>query len=308
MNYNSDFRMPSATGLNDLFIQSVIPDDTDSIKKCVLIVHGMAEHTDRYLEVADFLAEKGLAVYMIEQAGHKRSAANDDELGFFGDKDGNEKLPDDVNTCVKLIKEKHPGKKIIVWGHSMGSFVTRRFAAKYPKSADAVIICGTSGANPAAALGAAIADLIGKVKGSHYRSQFINNLAFGSYNKKFEGNTGFEWLSVNKENINKYLADKYCGFLFTAYGYRDMFRLLGSVSGADWYSSIPKDFPVFLISGKDDPVGNYGKGVSEVFNKLKDSGHTNIKLKLYDNMRHEIHNETERFTVYSDIAGFIDSI
>ena len=308
MNTKNDFKIPSATGLNDLFVQSVIPEEAENIKKCVLIVHGMAEHTDRYLEVAEYLADRGLAVYMIEQIGHKRSAANDDELGFFGEKNGNEKLPDDVNSCVNIIKEKHPGKKIIVWGHSMGSFVTRRFAAKYPKSANAVIICGTSGANPAAALGAMIADMIGKIKGSHYRSNFINNLAFGSYNKKFDGNTGFEWLSVNKENIDKYLADKYCGFLFTAYGYRDMFRLLGSVSGADWYSAIPNDLPVFLISGKDDPVGNYGKGVQEVYDKLNATGHTNVKIKLYDNMRHEIHNETDRFNVYSDIADFIDTI
>lgn len=301
---HNEFRLPSSTGVADLYIQSLVPENNADIKGVLMIVHGMAEHTDRYLDVAKYLCEKGIAVYMHEHAGHGRSIKTHEDLGWFGEKDGNEKITDDVYTVLKTVKKNHPDKKLVIWGHSMGSFVSRRFCAKYPDAADAFIFCGTSGANPAAALGAMIADMIGKIKGSHYKSTFINNLAFGSYNKKFNGSTGFEWLSVDQENIDKYVADDLCGYLFTAYGYRDLFKLLGSVSSNAWYEAVPKDKPIKLISGQDDPVGNYGKGVQEVYEKLKSTGHNNVTIKLYEGLRHEIHNEKEKAVIYADIADF----
>ena len=304
----NEYHLKSSTGITDLFVQSVVPAEESAVVGVLEIVHGMAEHTDRYLEAAGYLCDRGFAVYMHEHAGHGRSVAKDEDLGYFGEKDGNERLVDDVKSVAQLAKSKHPGKKLVVWGHSMGSFIARRFAAKYPGVADGFIFCGTSGANPAAALGALIADTIGKVKGGHYRSPFINNLAFGSYNKKFNGSTGFEWLSVNEENVRKYVADDKCGYLFTAYGYRDLFRLLGSVSGKDWYEAVPKNLPIYLIAGSMDPVGNYGKGVTEVRDKLVQSGHTDVTMKLYDGLRHEIHNEDCRFDVYADIAAFAEKV
>ena len=305
---HNEFKLPSSTGLTELFGQSVVPAEEAAVTGIIQIVHGMAEHTDRYLDAARYLCDLGFAVYMHEHAGHGRSVATDDDLGYFGEKDGNERIVDDVKAVAQLAKGKHPGKKLVIWGHSMGSFVARRFAAKYPGVADGFIFCGTSGANPAAALGALIADTIGKIRGSHYRSAFINNLAFGSYNKKFNGSTGFEWLSVNEDNVKKYVADDKCGYMFTAFGYRDLFRLLGSVSGKDWYEAVPKSLPIYLISGDMDPVGNYGKGVQEVYDKLKQSGHTDVAIKLYPGLRHEIHNEKSNREVYDDIAAFAKKI
>ena len=305
---HNEYKAKSTTGIADLFVQSISPANDSDVIGIIQIVHGMAEHTDRYLDVAKYLCSQGFAVYMHEHAGHGRSINSTDDLGYFGETDGNERIVDDVKTVAQMAKGKYPGKKLIIWGHSMGSFVTRRFAAKYPGVADAYIICGTSGANPAAALGAFIAQTIGKVKGSRYRSPFINQLAFGTYNKKFNGTTGFEWLSVNDENVRKYIADDKCGYLFTAYGYRDLFRLLGSVSGKDWYEAVPKDAPIYLISGDMDPVGNYGKGVKEVYDKLKETGHTNVEIKLYPGLRHEIHNEKTNGEVYADIAAFAEKI
>lgn len=305
---HNEYRVKSATGLTELFVQSVTPSDEASVIGIIQIVHGMAEHTDRYLDVAKYLCNEGFAVYMHDHAGHGRSVKTDDDLGYFGEKDGNEMLVDDVKAVAQLAKGRYPGKKLVIWGHSMGSFITRRFAAKYPGVADGFVICGTSGANPAAALGAFIADTIGKIKGPRYRSTFINNLAFGSYNKRFNGNTGFEWLSVNEDNVKKYVADDKYGYLFTAFGYRDLFRLLGSVSGKDWYEAVPKDVPIYLIAGEMDPVGNYGKGVREVYDKLKASGHTDVSIKLYPGLRHEIHNEKSNAEVYQDIADFAKRI
>ena len=305
---HNTYSFPSHTGNTDIFVQSVSPEDPTAIKGIIQIVHGMAEHTDRYLDVAEYLCSRGYAVFMHDHAGHGRSVKTDEDDGFFAEKDGWLRLVEDVYEVTKLAKAQCPGKPVIIWGHSMGSFITRKYLATYKDAVIGAVICGTAGANPAAAVGIALADLVAKTKGPKAKSKLINSIAFGSYNKKFNGNTGFEWLSVNEDNVKKYVADPKCGFLFSASGFRDLFNILKSVSGPDWYEAVPKDMPMKLISGEDDPVGNYGKGVLEVYNKLKASGHTKVSIKLYPGLRHEIHNEKSNAEVYSDIADFADTL
>jgi alpha-beta hydrolase superfamily lysophospholipase len=305
---HNTFSIPSHTGNTDLFVQSISPANPAEIKGIIQIVHGMAEHTDRYLDVAKFLCEKGFYVIMHDHAGHGRSVRSDEDDGYFCDKNGWLCLVDDVYEVTKLARKEVPGKKLIIWGHSMGSFITRKYIAKYKNGADAAILCGTAGANPAAGVGILLANIVAAFKGQKYKSKLINNIAFGSYNKRFSGDTGFEWLSVNEDNVKKYVADPKCGFLFTAAGFRDLFSVLKDVSSSDWYASVPADMKIFLISGEDDPVGNYGKGVTEVYEKLRSSGHTNVSIKLYEGMRHEIHNEKTNAVVYGDIADFALSV
>lgn len=298
---------PSHTGNTDIFVQTVEPADKN-IKGIIQIVHGMAEHTDRYIEAAEFFADNGFAVIMHDHAGHGRSVKDDSMLGFFCEKDGYKRLVEDVKSVSELAKKLWEGKKIVLWGHSMGSFISRNYIAAFAGNVDGAVICGTSGKNPGAPAGMLIADIISKVKGPFYKSKFIDNLAFGSYNKKFDGDTGFEWLSVNKENVKKYIADPKCGFMFTAAAFRDLFSVLNSVSGDKWYSDVPKSMRIRLIAGTDDPVGNYGKGVREVYEKLVATGHENVSIRLFDGLRHEIHNEDERFDVYRDIIDFAESV
>lgn len=303
---HNEYRIPSKTGRADIYVQSFAPAEGE-VKGIIQIAHGMAEYTDRYIEVAKYLADNGYAVFMNDHEGHGKSIKTNDDLGYFCDKDGNEKIVDDLKGVNDLAKEKYPGKKLILWGHSMGSFMARRFTAKYPSAADAAVFCGTAGANPAAAMGAFMANCIKTFKGSNHKSPFLNNLAFGAYNKKFTERTGFEWLSVNEENVDKYVADPLCGYLFSAEAYRDLFNLLGSVNTSAWYAAVPSKLPIYLIAGEMDPVGNYGKGVKEVYDKLVATGHTNVKIKLYPGLRHEIHNEKENATVYADILAFADA-
>ena len=305
---HTTYNFPSATGITDIFLQSIVPSDKDSIKAVISIVHGMAEHTDRYIPIAEYLAENGIAVYMHDHAGHGKSVKNSDDLGYFGPSEGYEKIVDDVNKVIEFAKNDFPGVPVIIWGHSMGSFVTRRFISKYPDVADAAIICGTSGANPAAGAGILIAKLVAALLGKKHRSNILDKMAFGTYNKKFTGDTGFEWLSVNKENIDTYVADNLCGYKFTAYGFKDLFSLLVCVSSKEWYSSVPEELPIFLIAGDMDPVGNYGKGVKEVYEKLLSSNHKKTSIKLYEGLRHEIHNENCRELILRDIINFIDNI
>ena len=165
---------------------------------------------------------------------------------------------------------------------------------------------GTGGANPIAGIGKAITSLIAKVKGSKYKSKTLDKLTFGTYGDKFEKRTAFDWLTRDKDIVDEYIADKYCGFLFSAQGMNDLIHLNISANTADWYNCVPKDIPILVISGSMDPVGNYSKGIKEVYDGLVSSGHTKAEIKLFPDGRHEILNETNRAEVYDYIAAFID--
>ena len=189
----------------------------------------------------------------------------------------------------------------------MGSFVAREYALRYGKDSriKGVIICGTSGKNPAAGIAIKLAQATVKAKGERYRSEFINKLAFGAYNKKIASpRTAFDWLTRDDSIVDAYVANKYCGFLFTAAGYTDMFILLDKVSGKAWFDGVDKALPLLLIAGRMDPVGEYGRGVAQVYNDLRLAGKTDVTMKLYDEDRHEILNELNKAEVMEDIIAW----
>ncbi len=306
------------TERTEFSVSSALPDYTvkgllyspvvkANVKAIFQIAHGMAEHKERYDEFCDFMAQNGYAVFIHDHIGHGESVNNDDELGFFGERAGWRNLVEDVNTITEYAKSQFGNKPVILFGHSMGSFIARAYTKIHGIKLTAAIFCGTSGANPAAGIAVRIADAIAKSKGNMHRSEFINTLAFGAYNKKIKpSRTDFDWLTTVDEEVDKYIADKYCGFLFTACGYRDLFTVLKFVSDKQWFKSVRKDLPMLLIAGDADPVGEYGKGVKQVYNDLKKTGHEKTSMKLYAGDRHEILNETDKQTVMEDILAWTD--
>lgn len=300
-----EFTIPSKTGTADVFARCWVPES--GAKAVFQIVHGMAEHGERYEDFAAYLCQKGFAVLVDDHAGHGKSVKSDDDLGYFGDEGGWDAFVEDEKALTELAKKEFPDMPIIFFGHSMGSFIAREYVRRYgsDEAVKGAIICGTSGKNPAAAIAIGMAGMIAKLKGSRHRSEFINKIAFGPYNNKIKNpKTPFDWLTTDEAIVGKYIADKYCGFLFTAAGYKDLFTILNTVSGKDWYAGVPKDLPLLVVAGEEDPVGSYGKGVKEVYNNLKAEGCADVTLKLYPAMRHEILNEKERATVYEDIAAW----
>ena len=299
----------SHSGLAYIYAQSWRPENDNDVKAIFQITHGMAEHSDRYEDFGRYLANLGYAVFIHEHIGHGRSVKSDDFLGYFGEgKDVWTHLVEDCHTMTTVEKSEYPDVPVILFGHSMGSFVARAYLAKYSSDVKAAVICGTSGPNPAASLGILLANIIGKYNGFNSKSDFLNNIAFGSYNKKFikvEEDLGFNWLSVNKENVLKYNDDPLCGYVFTASGFKGLFGILSYVSSNEWYEKIPTDLPVLLTSGKDDPVGNYAKGVRTVFDKLVSTDHKKTELKLWPGLRHEILNEGKP-EVYEYISNWAD--
>lgn len=302
----NEITFKSASGLCDIYAQSAAPADFGDVKGVVQIAHGMAEHSNRYARFAMELCKQGYAVFVNDHLGHGASVASDDELGYFGD-DGANALVEDMYTLTKIAKQQYPHVPFFLFGHSMGSFLARKYTAKYGHMLDGVIYCGTSGPNPAAGVAIALTNYMIKAEGEHYRSSFIDSLAFGTYNKKTQKKTKFDWLSRDEKEVEKYINDKYCGFLFTTNGFKTLFSLLKEISAKSWFNAVPEDLQILLISGDKDPVGEYGKGVTEVFKTLRKTNHSNVILKLYPEARHELLNELNRDEVTADLLGWLDT-
>jgi alpha-beta hydrolase superfamily lysophospholipase len=302
-----EYSIPSKTGIGNVYARCWVP--ADGVKAVLQIAHGMAEHGERYEDFAKYLCEKGIALFINDHLGHGKSVKSDDDLGYFGDNNGWNILVEDQKVITDLIKREFPDTPIVFFGHSMGSFIAREYVRRYGKdeSLKAAVFCGTSGKNPASAIAIKLANAIAKIKGTKHHSKFIDKMAFGPYNAKTENRTPFDWLSRDQFQVDKYVADKYCGFLFTAYGYRDLTSLLGFVSGKKWFESLDKELPVLIISGAMDPVGNFGKGIDQVCEKLEAAGKKNFKKILYPDGRHEILNESALFDkVCEDVIEWIE--
>lgn len=303
----NEYSYPSVSKLCQIYAKSIEPEDRDSVKAVFQISHGMTEHSARYDQFAEFLAGHGYAVFINDHLGHGKSVSSEEELGYFGTDLGRDALVHDVHTLTGIAQKEFPGKPIVLFGHSMGSFIARKYCSLYGDQIDAAIFCGTSGANPGAGIGALAASFVAREKGDHYRSSLLDSLAFGSYNNRFKPlRTKFDWLTRDERIVDQYIEDPLCGFLFTAQGYGELFRLLQDVSAKSWYRNVPYILPMLLIAGSDDPVGNYGKGVEDVSRGLKKSGHADVSLKLYPKGRHEILNELNKEEVYQDILAWAD--
>ena len=302
-----DYSFPSATGVCTISARAYLPETEP---EAVLVIHhGMAEHRERYEGFISFLCGHGMAVYMHDMANHGASNEKQEETGWFGEEDGWKRLIEDYRTVVQRALKECPGKKLVVMGHSMGSFLVRLYTAKYPEDGFAgAIFMGTGGANSAAGAGLLAAKLIAAFRGKKHKSSLLNKMAFGTYNKRFEGRTGFDWLTRDTEIVDRYIADPYCGYLFTVQGMADLISANAASNMRTWYESVPKDLPILLVSGEEDPVGDYGKGVRNVAAGLKETGHEKVTLKLYPGCRHEVLNETNRREVMEDLLAWIRTV
>ena len=303
------FKLDSSLEGHKLSCLMYAPVVQANVKAVFQIAHGMAEHKERYDRFCTFLAENGYAVFIHDHLGHGESINSEDDLGWFGDSGGWRNLIEDCYKVTLFAQSKFSGKPYIFFGHSMGSFIARAYSLLHGKHLAGAVYCGTSGPNPAAGMGSSIADMIARAKGTHYKSEFINSLAFGSYNKRIKpAKTPFDWLSVNEANVQTYIADPLCGYLFTATGYRDLFNVLKYVSDKKWFRNLRKSLPVLLIAGAEDPVGEYGTGVKKVAAELKKCGQTDVKTKLYAGLRHEIllEERSKADEVMNDILAWAD--
>lgn len=298
-------KVKSSDGIHDLAGVLCIPEG--EVKGLYHIVHGMTEHIGRYDRIMRDLAEKGYLCFGYDNLGHGYTARDKSELGYIAKKKGWDLLARDVKVFSDTVRNEY-GKEMpyYLMGHSMGSFIVRLSAEKYVKP-DKLIIMGTGGPNPAAGAGLAVISITKLFKGDHYISTLIDKLAFGSYNNKFtEGeNVKGSWLTTDMEIRKKYWADDFCTFKFTVSAMGDLIRLMKYSNRGAWFKNIPSNLPMLIVSGDEDPVGNYGKGIILVFEKLQKNG-KNARHILYNGARHEILNDFTYDTVKEDILQFIE--
>ena len=275
----------------------------------VQLSHGMCEYVERYEHLADFLCGRDIALIGHDHPGHGRSAPDAGELGFIDEKNGADLMTADLRRMHLIIRERFPEIPVFLLGHSMGSFVARDYLSRWADGLSGAIICGTAGPNPAAAAGIRLANGMIRRKGSHYRSELLNSIAFGAYNKPFGPDlpTSYEWISSDRELVDRYAADPLCTYIFTAAGFRDLFTSLERVSRPEWARSVPAGLPLYIIAGEQDPVGDFGKGVRRVASRLIEAGTRDLTLRLYPGDRHEIFNEQDRETVFAELAGWLES-
>lgn len=274
----------------------------------VQIIHGMCEYAERYAPFAEFLAANGYIVCAEDHAGHGKSAATAADLGWFNEEHSFDTVIADIRTLHKMIKKETAGLPYIVLGHSMGSFFCRKYISLYGNELAGAIIMGTGfKGSPLMNTALTMTRLNATFKGWRNRSNFIDSLAFGSYNKRFKSeNNSLSWLSVDTENTDKYMADELCGFKFTNNGYFILFSAIKSACSNKTIAAVPKNLPVYFVAGDCDPVGDYGKGVIKAYGKFKNAGIQKVDITLYEGARHEILNEVCKQQTYADLLDFIN--
>lgn len=273
----------------------------------VVLVHGMAEHKERYFPFMNYLSGLGFACVISDLRGHGATASKPEDLGYFGKK-GDELLIEDTLQVILWAKAQYPGVKLFLFGHSMGSLIVRCFAKKYDNEIDGLVVCGSPSRVPIAGLGITLTRFIRLFKGDRYRSALLENMTTGGYGKKFvaEDLTN-SWLSVNKANVQSYNEDPLCGFRFTVNGYRTLMQLLeDTYSEDDWTVARPA-LPVHFIAGASDPCIGSIKKFSQAVSFFRSRGYRQVSSKIYPDMRHEILNETGREEVWRDVAGILAS-
>lgn len=290
-------------------IRAVRYEPETEVKAILQIAHGMVEFIDRYENFAQFLCDHGFLVTGNDHIGHGGSVNSEEDWGYFGD-NGNEVVLNDMHQLTELTKKDYPDTPYFLLGHSMGSFYARQYLGTYGDELDGAIIMGT-GMEPLPVLksGMFLCRLIAAFKGWHHRSPFVNNIAFGSYNKKFEpARTRADWLTKDESIVDWYLNEPRCTFMFTLNGYYNMFKGISRLYDPNLINAVPKDLPVLFVSGADDPVGGFGAEVEKAVKSLRDAGMRNVSMHLYEGDRHEILNETDREQVYEDLLGWMNEL
>lgn len=297
-----DKKVLSSNGKNMLAGKVYIPEG--DIKGYFHIVHGMTEHIARYDYTMRKIAENGYITFGYDHLGHGYTAKDDSELGFIAERNGDDLLARDVEVFANAVRAEYGEHPYYLMGHSMGSFVVRMAVKKYI-TPEKLIVMGTSGPNPIAGAGLIICKVIRAILGPKHISSLIENVAFGSYNDHFKAeNDKNSWLTNDKEIRKQYAADKFCTFKFTISAMHDLISLNLDCNKDDWFEAVAKKMPILLISGEDDVVGDYGKGIRICEEKLKANG-ADVTTKLYPGYRHEILNDTSREMTIDDILEFI---
>ena len=302
-----EFYFPSKDGNTE--IHTIEWKPVGEVRAVLQICHGMVEYIRRYDEFAQFLCGEGYYVVGNDHLGHGKSIQAKSEYGFFNEKYGNACVLGDMHTLRQRTEKKYPGVPYFMLGHRMGSSLLRQYIQMYGNGLSGAVLMGTVADHKKAALlfGKRLCRVMAAFRGWHYRSKMVDNLVLGAYNKKFKpARTRADWITSDNENLDMYVADPLCSFMSTVNAYYNVFSGMIGIQRKESVYMIPKGLPVLFVSGADDPVGEFGKGVRKIYEKYRAAGIRDVTLRLYTGDRHEILNETDRDQVYKDLLGWFE--
>lgn len=277
----------------------------------VIVVHGMAEHAQRYRSLADNLYRENFACWALDQRGHGTTGRETGVYGHLADHDGWAKTAADVKQLLRLAREHYPDLPIYLFGHSMGSVVSRQVLIDEGPALSGAVLSGSplGPGTLATKTGLQLAEREIKRLGPKGFSSLVAKLALGNNNKGIHPKrTEHDWLSLNEDNVDAYVSDPLCGFDCSVTFFRDLFQgLLGTSQSSD-LARIPSPLPILILSGAEDPVTAKGKDAKTLGERLRKTGHEYTRVVIYPHLRHEILNEAKKKDVIQDIVDFLISI
>ncbi len=303
---SSTFTFKDHDGI-EVFVYQWAPEG--KAKAIVQIAHGMAEHAARYARPAESFVQAGYVVYANDHRGHNKTAKDLDKKGQLGP-GGWASMIKDLKQLTDMIKKENPGLPVFLLGHSMGSFLSQAYIQQWGNELKGVILSGTTGTQPKLLLtiGTLIAKITAKIKGPNAPGVFLDKMSFGRFNKPFEpAKTKFDWLSRDEAEVKKYVEDPWCGFVCPNSFFVEMVSGLSILWKKDLEAQIPKNLPIYLFSGAQDPVSSNATGVVALLNRYQKLGIVNVSKKIYEGGRHEMFNETNREEVYQDVIAWLDA-
>lgn len=303
-----EFYFPSKDGNTE--IHTIEWKPAGKVRAVLQMCHGMIEYIDRYSEFAEYLCSHGFYVVGNDHLGHGKSVQSDKEYGYFHAKYGNSCVLGDMHTLHQRTVKKYPDVPYFMLGHSMGSILVRQYIQIYGNELDGAILMGVVQEQPKLVLdcGMELCQVLSLFRGGHYRSKLVEEMVTGSFNKKFEPNqTRADWVTSDEERLAAYCADPLCSFHFTVNAYYHMLAGMKKMQKKEGVFMIPKNLPILLAAGTEDPCGGMGKGVRKIYDKYKKAGIKDISLQLYAGDRHELLNEIDRTQVYLDLYEWMEN-
>lgn len=277
-----------------------------SPRAVVQVLHGLAEHAGRYERFARSLNERGLTVVAHDHRGHGPAYA-EKGLGHFADRDGWSKVIADAFSVQTAIRAALPATPLVLLGHSMGSYIAQAFCMRHPGTIDALILSGSTSPNRTEVqVARAIAWLLGMTLGATSEGRLLDRMSFGKFNDRFRPNrTTFDWLSRDDVEVDRYINDPLCGAISSQRLWFDLLGGLLDISAADSPARIPESLPILILGGELDPVGGE-KALAQLADAYRRSGHSTVDLRVYEDGRHEMLNETNRDDVTADILSWTE--
>lgn len=273
----------------------------------ILILHGMAEHHTRYYPFIEHLVKEGFDVYIYNHRGHGSNRPAE-ELGYISPRNGHLLLIQDGIDILKYIRKNGRCNKLYLFGHSMGSLVSRCIIQSYHDLNGVILTGSTLPAKLKIYSGLLLTSLIKAIYGPTHPSKLMNKLLFGAKPYKMTNTrTPFDWLTCNKEVVDAYISDPYCGFLCSISFYKDLLNLSYQSGSPKRMKMTAKDLPIYILSGEKDPVGNMGKEIKHLYDRYLKWNYKDITMKLYPNCRHELLQELNSKEVMEDISSWLKS-